>query len=139
MIAGEVAVIPADHREFDFDPPQISTPEPTRVDRETFDALSAPSENDDLTELVRWLSTSGSTLPASTLRRILTVYLNLLSDPMRAPAEAIAGMVLGRDREPPLADLPVRYADSIRDHLIKLSDSAAWQTTRCHFAVGDTR
>jgi hypothetical protein len=139
LIARQVAVVPADHREVDIDPPQTHSPEPTHLDGAVFDGLSALSEDEDVTELAKWLRTSGSTLPISTLCRILSVYLNFLSNPMRAPAEAIAALMLGRFPESPLTDLPGRHADAMRDHLGKRMSVPAWQATWRHFATGDAR
>ena len=102
-----------------------------------WDSLQAPVEAGDFGTYVGWLRENGAGLPPDTLARILTTYHRLLGDPQRALAEAIAGLLLGRDPAPDLADLPEANGESVRQRLSHLSDTPAWQEAGHYFAMRD--
>lgn len=137
-IGKQVGLVPADHREMQgIDPPETPAPRPTRVAKSLFDTLQITSGDEAIAALVKKLWKNNSALPRPTLTRLVSTYLAFLSDPVRAPAEAIASLLLSRVHAPTFTDIPGEKGEAIREHLNRLMDSPAWQAARRHFDRGD--
>lgn len=139
-LAAQFGLVPSDHREIKgLDLPLVLIPSPRRIDPALYAVLQEPTEVTDIGEQVSWLRSLGVSIPAGSLAGVLAIYINLLSNPVRALSEAFAGMLCGREREPDLEGLPGVNADEIQKRVSELKGAPAWIGARCHFVTGGDR
>ena len=139
-LSRQLGFIPADRRELEGIPMLAHpVPLPSRITPEIWDLLQSPGEDADVVTLVSWLRERGVGLPPDELMHVLTTYLHLLGDTQRALAEAIAGLLLGRDPVPDLAGLPGTNGESVRQRLSDLSNATAWQEAAHYFKLEEER
>lgn len=137
-LSRQLAFVPSDHQEMEgIQLPAHPVPAPSRINNSLWDALQTPLDGVEVGAFVTWLIANGVGLPADVLSKVLTSYLNLTANPQVAIAEAIAGVLLGRDPDWKIKDIPGAEPETILQRLSNLSKSPAWQEARCYFNIGN--
>ncbi|MEW8052011.1 MAG: hypothetical protein AB2784_08265 [Candidatus Thiodiazotropha endolucinida] len=133
-LSRQLAFVPSDHQEIEgFQLPSQSIPLASRIDHSLWSDLHLPFDGVDIDAFVGWLRVNGVVLPADVLTKILSTYLRVIDRQQSAIAEAIAGVLLGRDPGCDLKDIPGTDAEEISQRLNKLSISKTWREASRHF------
>lgn len=136
-LSRQLAFVPSDHQEIEgFQLPPQPIPLASQIDHSLWSDLHLPFDGVDVDAFVGWLRVNGVGLPADVLTKILSTYLRLIDRHQSAIAEAIAGVLLGRDSGCELKDIPGSDAEAISQRLDKLSISRAWQEASRLFNLG---
>ena len=134
VISRQLGFLPADYIEFEDIPiPANSIPLPSRITPDLWNTLLAPCEIANIEGAITLLRKMDASLPPDMLKSILLTYVNLLGDEQRALAEAIAGLLLGRDTLPDFTQFQDVIEEPIHQRLSTLANSTAWKEASRYF------